>query len=546
MKLYREYFRFVNVIIFASLLVGSASSVPVEEWNKTFGGPYDDKAWAVQQTIDGGYIFSGYRGDPTGTILIKTDTNGNETWNKTFGGTASEYVDSLHQTTDDGYILAGSVIGPWDSSAWLLKIDSNGNVQWSKQYLESNYRNKANSVQQTFDGGYILLGYTKPSGEDSDFLLIKTDSNGNRQWSKTFGGTDSDYATSGQQTSDNGYIIAGYTFSYGAGSADIWLIKTDTNGNEQWSKTFGGNKFENVQSVKQTSDGGYIIVGETFSYGGGGMNAWLVKTDTNGNETWNKTFGGTQESKAWDVQQTSDTGYIIAGQTFLSGYYGDAWLIKTDTNGNQLWDIKFGKEGFYDFARSVKQTQDGGYIVAGYTDSYGAGGYDACLIKVAEDNPPYISIIYPTDGQIFTTDIITISGTASDDIGLSKVEVKVGSGSWELASGTTSWSKTVTLSFGSNTLYARATDSSGNTNETSVTITYVPALTFIVTDRDTGQPIDGATIELKGIFKDKTNINGEITFEVNYEYEVRMNRYYTAEGIVSPIEGTVNVELIHR
>ncbi|MEP7170786.1 MAG: T9SS type A sorting domain-containing protein, partial [Bacteroidota bacterium] len=166
---------------------------------------------------------------------------------------------------------------------------------------------------------------------------IKTDSSGNLLWSKTFGGTGDDEGRSVQQTTDGGYIISGYKEK---GSAfidlDIYLIKTDSNGNLLWSKTIGGTGDEIGFSVQQTTDGGYIVLGITYSVGAGGLDVYLIKTDDNGNSLWTKTFGGTNDDWAGSVQQTTDGGYIITGytQNFGSGGYSDVYLIKTDSLGN--------------------------------------------------------------------------------------------------------------------------------------------------------------------------------------------------------------------
>ena len=245
-------------------------------------------------------------------------------------------------------------------------------------------------MQQTTDGGYVVAGYTESYGAGSyDVWLIKTDSDGNELWSKTYGGTDNDEAYSVKQTTDGGYIVAGYTESYGAGEEDMWLIKTDADGNKLWDQTFGGNYYDSANSVQQTNDNGYIVAGYTYFYGAHNHDAWLIKTDTDGNMLWDQTYGGTGLSdKAESVQQTTDGGYIIAG--FTDSYGTDtAWLIKTDADGNMLWDRTYGGGGFSDdYAESVQQTTDGGYIVAGYAGS-NPGERDVWLIKTdADGNAP--------------------------------------------------------------------------------------------------------------------------------------------------------------
>jgi hypothetical protein len=358
-------------------------------FNKIYGGTYGDYAHAVQQTSDGGYILAGrtesFGAGAGDAWLIKTDANGNTVGDKIFVRSDGDGAWAVQQTSDDGYILAG-----WTSGdAWLIKTYANGNKVWDKTFggISSD---GAWAVQQTSDGGYILAGWTNSFGAgSSDAWLIKTDANGNKVWDKTFGGISSDGAYSVQQTSDGGYILAGSTDSFGAGSSDAWLIKTDADGNKVWDKTFGGSDGDGAKAVQQTSDGGYILAGVTSSFGVGMEDAWLIKTDTNGNKVWDKTFGGSSNELANAVQQTSDSGYILAGSAYSFGSgRADAWLIKTDADGNKVWDTTFGGSDD-DYAYDVQQTSDGGYILAGSTDSLGYVGSDAWLIKTdANGNAP--------------------------------------------------------------------------------------------------------------------------------------------------------------
>jgi len=300
----------------------------------TFGGSSNDSGNSVQQTTDGGYIITGSTGTYSDVLLIKTDSDGNEEWNKTFGGSDSDNGSSVQQTQDGGYIITGTI---WSfgsgqqKDVWLIKTDSNGNEEWNQTFGGSD-SDGGSSVQQTQDGGYIITGYTWSFGSGySDVWLIKTDSNGNEEWNKTFGGSDSDFGNSVQQTTDGGYIITGYIL----GSV-VWLIKTDPNGNEEWNKTFGSSADEG-RSVQQTQDGGYIITGSTQSFGSGQEDVYLIKTDSNGNEEWNQTFGGSSNDWGSSVQQTHDGGYIITGSTWSFGSgYSDVWLIKTDPQGNTV------------------------------------------------------------------------------------------------------------------------------------------------------------------------------------------------------------------
>ena len=272
----------VAVLLLLACLVGPAQagakfSAPAEGWNRTFGGSSSDRGYSVAQTSDGGYIITGetysYGAGEQDVWLIKTDPKGNKEWDKTFGGKYTDYGCSVAQTSDMGYIITGLT----DSYSvgmrvWLIKTDSKGNEEWNKTFFDSSC---GYSVIQTSDEGYVIVGETYWKSYANDIWLIKTDSKGNEEWNKTFGGSDDDGGFSVTQTSDRGYIITGYTCSYGAG--DVWLIKTDSEGNKIWDKTFGGSAFDSGYSVTQTSDGGYIITGETNSYGG--CNIYLVKVE---------------------------------------------------------------------------------------------------------------------------------------------------------------------------------------------------------------------------------------------------------------------------
>jgi hypothetical protein len=278
-----------------SISVGKAEQQPLgKTFMKTFGGKSTDWGSSVQQTTDGGYIITGMTGSfgagwSVDVWLIKTNSLGFKVWDRTFGGSEhDDFGECVKQTRDGGYIITGWTFSfdAVDKDIWLIKTDNTGNMMWNRTFGGSEH-DEGVCVQQTTDGGYIITGYTK----SFDTGYIKTNSDGNMLWNRTFGGIRADFGGFVQQTTDEGYIITGYTSNFGAGGSDVWLIKTDNAGNMVWNRTFGGTDYDIGRCVQQTTDGRYIITGRTESFGTGDDDVWLIKTDSNGYEEWNQTFG---------------------------------------------------------------------------------------------------------------------------------------------------------------------------------------------------------------------------------------------------------------
>lgn len=242
------------------------------------------------------------------------------------------------------------------------------------------------SAKQTTDKGYIIGGSTSGAGNGStDVYIVKTDSLGQQKIKKTFGGLNIDKGICIRQTKDTGYIIVGYTNSFGAGGYDVYLIKTDSSLNELWAKTYGGTDWDFGNCVEQTTDGGFIICGSTYSYGRGNEDYYLIKTNINGDTLWTKTFGGTKEDVANSVIQTSDGGYILTGTTKSMGdSLGDFYTIKTNALGDTIWTNKFGGSHL-DYGNDILESQYGGYIVGGETQSfsYVIGSSDGIIVNIS-------------------------------------------------------------------------------------------------------------------------------------------------------------------
>jgi hypothetical protein len=364
---------------------------PSPSFCKAIGGPASEWGSSLIQTSDGGYAIAGattsFGAGEADVYVVKLDANANLQWTTTIGGKKEDVGTSLIQTSDGGYAIAGHTesFGAGEKDVYVVKLDASGNLQWTKTIGGKDW-DAGLSLIQTSDGGYAIAGATKSFGAgETDVYVVKLDAKGNLQWTKTIGGPGNEEGFSLIQTSDGGYAIAGVTESFGAGWADVYVVKLDAKGNLQWTKTIGGPGNEEGFSLIQTSDGGYAIAGTTTSFGAGWHDVYVVKLDANGNLQWTKTIGGPASEEGRSLIQTSDGGYAIAGTTtsFGAGWH-DVYVVKLDANGNLQWTKTIGgpesEEG-----NSLIQTSDGGYAIAGTTTSFGAGEWDVYVVKLDKD-----------------------------------------------------------------------------------------------------------------------------------------------------------------
>jgi hypothetical protein len=369
---------------------GEAISPPPLSWSTTIGGSGSDYSLSIQKTQDGGFIMVGstdsFGAGMDDVYLVKTNSIGTLEWSTTFGGSTTDYGQSIATTRDGGYIITGGTCsyGMGSFDVYLVKTNSLGVLEWSTTFGGSGW-DYGHYVQQTQDGGYIIAGYSNsfsPGLLYDDVYLVKTNDQGTLEWSTTIGGAKTDRGFSVAQCQDGGYIITGETNSFSSSfMLDVYLLKTDSLGNFQWHKNFGGNNHDRGYSVVQTQDGGYIVTGETGSFGSN-YDVYLIKTDSQGNLEWSNTLGGEGNQYSYCVQQTKYNGYIVSGWSMSSsGAASDVYIVKTDYLGTFEWNTTFGGSGD-DYGFSIQQTKDGGYIVAGSTSSFGAGSDDIYLIKL--------------------------------------------------------------------------------------------------------------------------------------------------------------------
>jgi murein DD-endopeptidase MepM/ murein hydrolase activator NlpD len=353
-----------------------------QRWQRAFGGTGDDWGSSVRQTSDGGYIVAGstYSRGAGGSdvALSKTDASGRVLWTRTFGGLNDDYGSSVEQTSDGGFIVLGDTVYTETGESgdiYLARVDVSGRVIWTN-VLRQRHGGSAHSLALTSDGGYAVLGVTGQFGEETAVCLIKTDSAGNDLWTSTL-----ECGDCARQTRDGGYVITGASSPTTAKNPDVLLLKTDSSGKTLWTKRFGGTRCDAGAAVLQTRDGGYIVVGTTSSFGAGEQDVYLVKTDSVGEVSWTRTFGGPRTEDGSSVQLTADGGYIVAGTTSSFGAgEQDVYLVKTDSMGEVSWTRTFGGPRT-DHGSSVQQTADGGYVIVGKTFSFGAGEGDVYLIK---------------------------------------------------------------------------------------------------------------------------------------------------------------------
>lgn len=362
------------------LLQPALGQAPDLLWEKAFGGPGEERGISLQETADGGIIVAGYTtsrgGGGRDLWLVKTDSEGELEWDRTIGGPGDEEGWAVLEV-EDGYVVAGvSSSGEGGGrDLLLLKTYSDGYERWSKTFGGAGDDWGVALVKT--EGGYLVAGSTTSRGSGgSDGWILLADPDGNPDWEVAIGGSKNDGLSSILEVAD-GYVAVGTTESYGGGGKDVWLVKTDREGARIWEKTFGKGGDERGNSVLKVADG-YLIVGTTASEGSSGRDLLLLKTDHQGEKVWEETMGGPGEDGGWQALEAGG-GLVVVGYT-RGAADQDVWLLSVSSAGEKVWDATFGGPGF-DLGRAIVPTGDGAMAMTGWTESRGSGGQDLWLGK---------------------------------------------------------------------------------------------------------------------------------------------------------------------
>jgi hypothetical protein len=410
------------ILVLVIAMCAQVLAQPDAEWSRYYGGDQQDVLRGFCVLEDSSLIMAG-RCDSWGPggadyWLMKTTEEGDSLWSRFFGGSAGDYPGGIEPCSDGGFVLFGSTasFGAGSSDIWLIKTDASGDSQWTRTFGGLN-SDQTRSAVQTADGGFFIAGYTVNFGAGTeDFWLIRTNANGDSLWSRTFGGPSNERCfTSILGTSGNIYM-AGDARSYGGGDKDVWLVAASPDGDSLWSRVFGGQFDEECRSIKLAADGGFFLVGGKNMDGADNWNVWVIRTDSLGNELWNRTYGADLNDFGGAAQILPDGGLIVGGHfEQYAGSVEDYWLLRLDSDGDSLWSTSYGNE-YLDVLWVVKLAPDGGYYVGGRGTQADSVLGDWLVVKTGPDpclDPqpvaPEITIRREGDSVVLSWNAVTVS-----------------------------------------------------------------------------------------------------------------------------------------
>ncbi len=372
----------VFLFLMLFLFPNTYSQTPDTAWTKAYHRGADVCQW-LEETSDGGFIMAGYSRISGATwsdiLLVRVNNTGDVLWTNTCENpTHGANANCVKEDYNSGFVIAGVINHSATlRNAWIIKTDNYGDTLWTYTYGD-NRNAEAFNISCTSDSGYIITGFKYIPGKSGDVFLLKLDHNGEFEWEQTFGGSSYQEGYIVQQTTDGGYMVAGSDDVWGRGY-DYLLIKTDTSGIFEWSKTYGGNQYDHCTSAQQTYDGGYILFGRSDSHYPNSDLA--VKTNSMGDTLWTKIFRRSAHDIGWSVDQTTDSGFIFGGYTNNPAKLDDFWFVRTNADGDTLWMKSVGYGGDQR-GYCVLQTGDGGYILAGTSHQASSLGEDFYVVKL--------------------------------------------------------------------------------------------------------------------------------------------------------------------
>ncbi len=391
------FVRFFPAIFAVALLTAPGHSQPELLWMRTYGGGESEGCWSHIQLDDRGFLFAGEISHPqdgdTDAFLLRADADGDEVWRFETGGERRDTFTDVSPADGGGFVAAGFLVpeGELWSDGCLVKVNADGEQVWSHSFGGEHF-DEFYSLVPVEDGGFTAAGYTWSFGAgEKDFYLVEVNGDGEQVWARTYGGGSFDYGRTHTRTSDGGFALGGYTVSFGHGQKDIWLVKTDPQGELEWSHAYGGEEMDDCYALVQTGDDGFALAGYTTSLGAGGLDFYLVRTDAEGDQLWQHAFGGEDDEICYALRETRDGGFILAGSTQSFGEgQSDYYLVRVDRQGRELWSSTYGGR-FADDCLSLIAAPFG-FSLAGFSSSFGEQ-VDIWQVAVGED--PVIRFAIP-------------------------------------------------------------------------------------------------------------------------------------------------------
>jgi len=385
MKRHTRYAIAALVVLAAAQALAGAPDIT---WMRTYGGDNHDLITAVNVTGDG-FVIAGkttsFGGGNADFYILKTDADGDSLWMTVWGTSRQEHARDVITCTGGGYAVVGNERLIQNSYPQIVfhRLDSAGNIVNTNNYGHIG-KDESWSIVETFDGGFAIAGITDVSNSgQTDVYLVRTNASGDTLWTRNWGGDDDDEGHCVEQTPDGGFVVAGSAMSFGGSDADVYLLRIDAFGDTLWTRTYGGSSGDRGRCVRLTSDGGFLVAGDTDSYGAGQSDMYLVKTDADGDTLWTRTYGLSHDEYCNSVVEVNN-GYTLVGHTESFSAFKDLYIVRTNLLGDTLWTKVIGGE-LQDWGYDIEATADGGYIVAGYTNSYGESDNDGWLIKLGHD-----------------------------------------------------------------------------------------------------------------------------------------------------------------